>query len=128
MNDNLENKKAMYEELAKKATKKYKNEMKVIKDVIKAIENNSCIEKDDSLETIVFKKYLELENVQRVAKAINDLGYRIKTESWVGERKYTSNDITAILTDEKCPVEKKLRDTVQYLQYKNYAVMSKIWV
>ena len=101
--------------------------MKIIKGVLEVLESNSAIEKSDSLETIIFKKYLELENVQKVAKYINELGYRIKTGSWIGERKYTSNDITKILVDRDCMVERKLKYIVQFLQDKNYEHMRKIW-
>ncbi|WP_333861927.1 hypothetical protein [Clostridium sp.] len=127
MNENLISKKLQYEELAKKVTTKYRSEMKIIKGVLEVLESNSAIEKSDSLETIIFKKYLELENVQKVAKYINELGYRIKTGSWIGERKYTSNDITKILVDRDCMVERKLKYIVQFLQDKNYEHMRKIW-
>lgn len=127
MNENLKDKKAQYEESAKKVTSKYRSDMKVIKGVIEAIENNSSIEEGDTLETIVFKKYLELENVQKVAKYVNELGYRIKTGSYIGERKYIGNDITDIITEKDCLVENKLKNIVRFLQDKNYECMRKMW-
>lgn len=114
MNENLENKKAKYEDLAKKITRNYRKDMKSVKGIIEVIENNSSIKKEDTFETIVFKKYLELENVTKVAKYVNKLGYRIKTESWVGKRKYTSNDISEIIASN-VKVETKLKNTVKDL-------------
>lgn len=127
MNKSLEDKKSKYEELAKKTTSKYRSDMKAIKGVIEVIETNSSIEEGDTFETIVFKKYLELENVKKVADYVNQLGYRIKTDSYIGERKYIGNDITEIITNRDCLVEKKLKSIVQFLQDKNYEAMSKIW-
>ena len=91
-----------------------------------AIQNNSEIKDTDSFETIIFKKYLELENVQSVAKYINDLGKRVKTDSYVGERKYIGTDITEILIKD-VDVEPKLKNVVQNLQDKNYREMLKHW-
>lgn len=124
MNENLENKKAMYEELAKKITNKYRKNMKDIKGIIEVIENNSQIEDNDTFETIIFKKYLEIENVKKVANHINSLGYRIKTQSYIGERKYTSNDISEIIISD-VEVEKKLKDTVKKLHSQNSIAMVK---
>lgn len=127
MNDNLINKKQKYEKLAKDVTRKYREEMKIIKGVIEAIEKNSEIQKGDSLKTIIFKKYLELENVKKVADYINSLGYRIETGSYIGERKYKGDDITEIITEKDCLVEKKLKNIVKFLQDKNYGAMYKMW-
>lgn len=127
MNDNLMNKKVKYEEFARKVTSKYRKDIKVIKGIIELIENNGEIKENDTLETIVFKKYLQLENVKKVADHINSLGYRIKTNSYIGERKYIGNDITEIIINKGCLVEKKLKTIVQFLQDKNYEAMSKIW-
>lgn len=126
MDSNLENKIKKYKNKIKKETKKYNENMKKYKEIIKVIEENTEIKDTDSLETIVFKKYLELENVQSVAKYINDLGYRIKTNSYVGERKYKGTDITNILAKD-VDVEKKLKKVVQNLQDKNYSEMLKHW-
>lgn len=128
MSENLENKKAKYEELAKKTTAKYRKDMKAIKGIIEVIENNSSIKEEDTLETIIFKKYLELESVKKVADYINQLGYRIKTQSYIGEKKYISNDISEIIANRNCLVEKKLKNIVQFLQDKNYQAMPEmIW-
>lgn len=124
MNDNLINKKVKYEELAKKTTTKYRKDMKDIKEIIEVIENNGEIKEDDTFETIIFKKYLELENVKKVADYINSLGYRVETKSYIGERKYTSIDISKIIGHDP-PVEKKLKNVVQELHCKNSIVMMK---
>lgn len=126
MNKNIENKINKYKELQEKETQKYKEKMKGYKEIIEALEKYSEIEDTDSFETIVFKKYLELENVQSVAKYINDLGYRIKTDSYVGERKYIGTDITEILIKD-VDIEPKLKKIVQNLQDKNYRDMLKRW-
>ncbi len=55
------------------------------------------IQPNDSLQTIICKKYIELSDVVKVATYINNEGYRIKTNSYKRERKYTTNDITAIV-------------------------------
>ncbi len=63
---------------------------------IKLSEKN--ISKDnDNINTIVFKKYIELSDVKRVADYINSLGLKIPTDTYIGERKYLTNDITVIL-------------------------------
>ncbi|RXM73639.1 hypothetical protein DP144_13895 [Clostridium tetani] len=124
MNDNLINKKAKYEELAKKITSKYRKDMKDIKGIIELIENNGEVNENDTLETIVFKKYLELENVKNVADYINSLGYRIKTQSYIGQRKYTSNDISEIIISD-VDIEKKLKDTVKELHSQHSIAMAK---
>lgn len=123
----MENKKVQYENLKNKITIKYNSEIIRIDKIIRAIEENKEIKEEDSFETIVFKKYLEVENVTKVAKYINDLGYRIKTDSYVGERKYIGKDITKILISD-VNVEKNLKEVVQDLQYNNFEECSKIWV
>lgn len=124
MNENLEKKKARYEDLAKQITSKYRIDMKAIKGLIEVIEKNSSIEDTDTFEIIVFKKYLELENVKKVADYINSLGYRVKTESYIGERKYTSNDISEIIANSSS-VETKLKNAVQELHSQNSIAMMK---
>lgn len=126
MNKNLVDKKEKYKKLQKRVTQKYNDEMKRLKKILKVIDENSEIEKNDNLETIIFKKYLELENVTSVARYINDLGYRIKTDSYIGERKYKGTDITEILIKD-VGVNKELKEVVQYLQNKNYSEMVKHW-
>lgn len=124
MNDNLINKKAKYEELARKITSKYRKDMKDIKGIIELIENNGEVNENDTLETIVFKKYLELENVKNVADCINSLGYMIKTQSYIGKRKYTSNDISEIIISD-VDIEKELKDTVKELHSQHSIAMAK---
>lgn len=124
MNENLKNKKARYEELSKKITSKYRSEMKSIKRIIEVIEDNGSINEGDTLETIIFKKYLELENVQKVANYINDLGYRVKTNSYIGERKYTSSDISDIIASD-VNIEAKLKTTVKDLHCENSIAMTR---
>lgn len=125
MNENLKNKITKYEKLKEKRIKKYNEEMSIIKKIINVLEKFSKINEMDTFETIVFKKYLELENVSKVAKYVNELGYRIKTNSYIGERKYNGTDITEILIKDNVKVEDELKEVVKYLQDKNYNNMLK---
>ena len=94
------------------------------------------IEKDNILPTTaqvtpnrfeeVFKKYLELESVRAVANYINELGYRVKTNSYVGERKYIGTDITKIILSD-IEIDKELKEVVKLIQELNYEHMSKKW-
>lgn len=125
MNENLKNKITKYEKLKEKRIKKYNEEMSIIKKIINVLEKFSKINEMDTFEIIVFKKYLELENVSKVAKYVNELGYRIKTNSYIGERKYNGTDITEILIKDNVKVEDELKEVVKYLQDKNYNNMLK---
>lgn len=126
MNKLLEYKKQKYENLKDKLTVKYNKNIRNINKIIKAIQNNSQINENDTFETIVFKKYLELENVTNVAKYINDLGYRVKTDSYIGERKYIGKDITDILISNVA-IDHELKEVVRELQDKNYNAILDIW-
>lgn len=97
-----------------------KNQIKEIESVIRFIEKNKLME-GDSLETIVFKKYLELESTKKVTEYINSMGYTKATSNkqGVSERKYITSDISNILKDKKCNVDKKLKAFVMKLFNKN---------
>lgn len=97
-----------------------KNQIKEIEATIKFIEKNKVME-GDSLETIVFKKYLELESTKKVTEHINSLGYTKATSNkqGVSDRKYITTDISKILKDKKCNVDKKLKTFVMRLFNKN---------
>lgn len=126
INYNLKKKKERYELTKENLTEKYNKQMKVIDRILYVINNKSEIKENDEFETIVFKKYLELENVSAVAKCVNDLGYRIKTDSYVGERKYMGTDITEILISD-VNIDEDIKEVVQYLQDKNYRAILKVW-
>jgi len=102
----LECRKSKYQKIRDKVELKM-NELDMILRVIEHCE----VKENDNLETIVLKKYIEFENVTEVANSINELGYRIKTNSHVGVRKYTTNDISNILTDNDIDVEKELKES-----------------
>jgi len=53
------------------------------------------INSDDTVEEKIFKKYLELESVSKVAEYINGLGYRINKDN--KSRKYIANDISSVI-------------------------------
>lgn len=101
--------------------------MQRIDKILNTMDKYSVINDNDNLETIVFKKYLELENVNMVAEYLKVNGYRIKTESHAGQRQYIGRDITDILIRDDVDVDEELKDVVQYLQEKNYNAMLKRW-
>ncbi|HBF8940467.1 TPA: hypothetical protein KO175_004485, partial [Clostridioides difficile] len=80
----------------------------------------SIIDESDHVELVVFKLYLQLENVVKVTETVNDLGFRIKTNTYARERKYSTNDITSIITDPFANVVEDLKILVQDRQRKNY--------
>jgi hypothetical protein len=49
-------------------------------------------------EDMVFKKYIELQSVKKVADYLNNNGY-----SKEGEKVYTSSDISGIIQVKTCP-------------------------
>ena len=103
------------------------SDMQRIDKILNTMDKYSVINDNDNLETIVFKKYLELENVNMVAEYLKVNGYRIKTESHAGQRQYIGRDITDILIRDDVDVDEELKDVVQYLQEKNYNAMLKRW-
>lgn len=77
---------------------------------------NIPINQNDNIEEKIFKKYLEVENVKKVAAYVNELGYRIKSDR--GKRKYIAQDISSILTDKNIKIKnKQLKDIVIKLFY-----------
>jgi hypothetical protein len=126
MNEVLKNKINEYRKLEEKITKKYNEKIQKIEKTINILENKSQIKEDDNFETIVFKKYLELESVRAVANYINELGYRVKTDSYIGERKYIGTDITKIILSD-IEIDKELKEVVKLIQELNYEHMSKKW-
>lgn len=95
-------------------------QIRKLQDMIKFIENNQ-ISEGDSVETIIFKKYLELESTKKVTNYINELGYRKPTTNKQGiyERKYITTDISNTLKDKRVRVDKELKDFVIKLLNKN---------
>ena len=126
MNEILRNKINGYRKLEEKIIKKHNEKIQKIEKIINILENKSQIKEDDNFETIVFKKYLELESVRAVENYINELGYRVKTNSYVGERKYIGTDITKIILSD-IEIDKELKEVVKLIQELNYEHMSKKW-
>lgn len=126
MNEILRNKINGYRKLEEKIIKKHNEKIQKIEKIINILENKSQIKEDDNFETIVFKKYLELESVRAVANYINELGYRVKTNSYIGERKYIGTDITKIILSD-IEIDKELKEVVKLIQELNYEHMSKKW-
>lgn len=126
MSEIIKNKIKGYRKLEEKIIKKHNEKIQNIEKIINILENKSAIKEDDNFETIVFKKYLELESVRAVANYINELGYRVKTNSYVGERKYIGTDITKIILSD-IEIDKELKEIVKLIQELNYEHMSKKW-
>lgn len=97
-----------------------KNQIKELEETIRFIEKNK-VKYGDSLETLVFKKYLELESTKKVTEYINNSGYKKPTSNKQGirERKYITTDISSILKDKNVKVEAKLKAFVMKLFNKN---------
>ena len=126
MNEILRNKINGYRKLEEKIIKKHNEKIQKIEKIINILENKSQIKEDDNFETIVFKKYLELESVRAVANYTNELGYRVKTNSYIGERKYIGTDITKIILSD-IEIDKELKEVAKLVQELNYEHMLKKW-
>lgn len=126
MNEVIAHKINKYKRIEDKLTKKYNEKVCKIKKIINILENKSQIKEYDSFETIVFKKYLELESVRAVANYINELGYRVKTDSYIGERKYIGTDITKIILSD-LEIDKDIKEVTRLIQELNYEYTSKKW-
>ncbi len=126
MSEAIKSKIKGYRKLEGKIIKKHNEKIQKIEKIINILENKSQIKEDDNFETIVFKKYLELESVRAVANYINELGYRVKTNSYIGERKYIGTDITKIILSD-LDIDKDLKEVVKLVQELNYEHMSKKW-
>lgn len=77
------------------------------------------IKDDDTVEVKIFKKYIELENVRDVTEYINNSGYRLKASKnnqGIENRKYKTNDITAILKNKKSTVPSELKNFIPKLK------------
>lgn len=108
MSEALTNKKAKYRTIIGCFTNKLNQFISVL--------DKCTVHSYDSLHTIIFKKYLELSDMVKVATYINDQGYRIKTTSYIGERKYTSNDIAAIIKKPDASVGMELVNAIKEMK------------
>lgn len=82
----------------------------------------------DSLEDIVIKKYIEIQNKKEVAKYLNDRGFRIKTKSRNGERQYTSKDVNEILCNDKILVDTQIKNIAYKIcEVQTYEAESKVF-
>ncbi|MCC0638319.1 MULTISPECIES: hypothetical protein [unclassified Clostridioides] len=105
--------------LKKKVKSNYHSKIDKLDLYLKVLEE-SIIDESDHVELVTFKLYLQLENVVKVTRTVNDLGFRIKTSTYSKERRYTTNDITSIITDSFANVDEDLKMLVQERQRKNY--------
>lgn len=98
--------------------KKYRNKVYSLETKVNRfyiLSQLNILEEDDDINTIVFKKYIELSDVRRVTDYINSLGVKIPTDTYVGERKYLTNDITRIL-NSKAEVNPELRECIALMK------------
>ena len=116
----LEYRKSKYQKIRDKVELKM-NELDMILRVIEHCE----VKENDNLETIVLKKYIEFENTLDVADSISKLGYRMKTDSHIGSRKYTSREISNILNKDAAEVEKELKESITTMFNYNGAKVTK---
>lgn len=126
MQENVRLRKKVLLNAKEKIIKEFEYKAKTLDMYIGVLEK-SIVYEGDSVETIAFKLYMQLDNVSKVSKKINELGFRISTNSHLGERKYTSNDITAIITNKEAIVDTDLKEVVQDIQRMNYGKVSKRW-
>lgn len=91
----------------------FKNKMDELTQII----NKCTIMADDAVETGIVKMYLLCGEVKEVTDYINNQGYRIKTSSHIGERKYTTNDITNIVDKKNPKVDEELYRGVYLMRY-----------
>lgn len=107
------------EESGNYAIEQCENYIKQIDSIIKSIKSidNSKFEiKDkDKVEVIIIKKYIELQSKKPVIQYINELGHRVKTNSEKGERKYTHEDINAILESDKVIGDKQVQEVAKQI-------------
>lgn len=78
------------------------------------------VKKSDSLNVVVFKMYLQLNNVSKVADIVNKLCFRVSTNSRKGCRKFGSNDITEILKNGCTELDEELVAIAQHIHECNY--------
>ena len=98
-----------------------------IEDIDKKIEELQhlkmlCLEpilEADNFDTIIYKKYLELENVKNVAKWLNENGHKKISPSTGKLINYDENDMSARIKDKKADVREELKQVVQKLFIKN---------
>lgn len=100
-------------------TEEYTKKLNNLNKYIRVMENDTTIEESDSLEVRVFKLYMILNSVVRVAEKINEMGYRVKTNTYVGERKYKSNDITDIIINSDVEIPIELKESVREINAMN---------
>lgn len=91
----------------------FKNKMEELIQIIR----KCTIMPDDTVETGIVKMYLLCGEVKEVTDYINNQGYRVKTTSHIGERKYTTNDITSIVDKKNPKVDAELYKGVELMRY-----------
>ncbi|WP_040206389.1 hypothetical protein [Neobacillus jeddahensis] len=90
--------------------------IKKLKEYINLVENYET----DTFEKLVIKTYALLGNVAKVADKVNSEGFRFNQS-----RKYTSNDITAII-QSKDTID-NLHEIVRDIQKRNKTKASRKW-
>ncbi len=72
---------------------------------------------EDCFNKLMFKKYIELKGSIKLANYLNNNGFRVKTQSKIGQRKYTTVDIYNFMLDEgnQTDVDSRLINVVKYI-------------
>ena len=108
-----------YQSIHKKTVKFNKSTRHEYK-IIRACEQYKTINENDNLHTKILKRYLITKKVKDVATYINDLGYRINSNSLQGCRKYLGKDISDLidLDKDKINADKLLIEVCKDIRYK----------
>lgn len=73
------------------------------------------IEADSSMDTIIYKKYLEYENVSGVSRWLSENGYMKKSEDSTRLIKYNAADVSNSIKDKNVDVDEELKKIVKKL-------------
>ncbi|OPY24878.1 MAG: hypothetical protein A4E23_00210 [Methanomethylovorans sp. PtaU1.Bin073] len=91
----------MMDQLDERITK-LENELNHLKQMKEIAHTDSANVQEHAL-----KLYIQLQNVQQVARALNDEGYKV--DNGKDGRKYTSNDVSNILNSESIDADETVK-------------------
>lgn len=76
--------------------KKVTEQMTLVRDVLLELQNR----KPETLNEDICIRYLKEQSIVKITEDFNNKGMRIKTDSYIGERKYNTNDISEVIKEE----------------------------
>lgn len=121
----IEEQKNRFQEVLKKTeeiVEGHQKNVQALKELLAYMEGDIAVKENDSVHTVILKKYMELGAIKKVQEFINESGYRIKTKA--GERKYTATDISKVIfpykenEDDEEPVidaDEELQSAVKFM-------------